>query len=267
MSLLLLTAVGSQFVFADEHTVGTDLEGLLRELLPAISAAEITRLIDSGHVVSPSTVDRTGAVSTRLAPGFQEAIRDDIAELVPTIGVEVLYLVDAPAPPIRIDADLLTILQAISTMEGIEYYSQTRDRMRTLFIESYVINGPDDRTRRPDPVVTSLPEQVRIYAFQRDSSFGRNVLELTYTTTRDAIRLRMRNLTRMFYQGFIPAVGPEELGLNLVVYPIGDQLLFYGMSAARTSGMAGTEGRIRESFTNRIHALYAWFERSIALEP
>jgi hypothetical protein len=65
----------------------------------------------------------------------------------------------------------------------------------------------------------------------------------------------------MYYQGFIPAVGPGELSFSLVVLPYDDYLLFYGVGAARPASTAGMEGRIRESFANRIHALYAWFQR------
>lgn len=69
----------------------------------------------------------------------------------------------------------------------------------------------------------------------------------------------MRNLTRMLYQGIVPAVGPEELGLNLVVVPLGERLLFYGNSAARPISLLGMEARVQRSFYNRLVALYRWF--------
>ncbi len=266
LSLLLIVARGPQLVSAGEHTRSDPLAAQLRALVPALSAAEIERLIDTGQIVAISPIGETDGIAIRLAPSYAEAVRADIAELDPTIGVEALYLVDAPPRTVRVDAELMTILQSISTMEGVEYYSATRDRMRTLFVESYVIAGPDDRTRRPDPVVASLSERDRIYAYQRDSSFGRNVLELAYTVSEEAIMLRMRNLTRTFYQGFIPVVGPGELGMSLVVQPIGDQFLFYAVTAARAPGAAGMEDRIRTSFTNRMHALRIWFGERIEQE-
>jgi hypothetical protein len=99
----------------------------------------------------------------------------------------------------------------------------------------------------------------RIHIFQRDSSFGRNVLELTYTVTDHAVRLRMRNLSRMYYQGIVPAVAPENLELNLIVVPMGEKMLFYGNSAARPIGLFGMESRVQRSFYNRLAALYRWF--------
>lgn len=131
--------------------------------------------------------------------------------------------------------------------------------MRTLFYESYVVEDADGSERRPDPRPTELTGTDQIYIYQHDSSFGRNVLELTYTVSQDAIRLRMRNLTRMLYRGIIPAVGPEELGLNLVVHPLGDKVLFYGNSAANPISLLGMEARVQRSFYNRLVALYQWF--------
>lgn len=173
-----MLAVG-QLVFAQADSADSDLSSRLRALLPHLSLAEVGELTETGELALPYGLEPGSDVSVRLAPAFASGIESDLKAIDPKIGVEVLFLVDAPPGVSEVDAALLTTLQAISTMEGIEYYSASRDRMRTLFHESYVIAGPDDRTRRPDPVLGSVPDTDRLHIFQRDSSFGRNVLELT----------------------------------------------------------------------------------------
>ncbi|MFW5718186.1 MAG: DUF6675 family protein [Spirochaetota bacterium] len=257
LSALLLGSV--QVISAQSDSTESDLSARLLATLPQLSAAEVGELTDTGELALPYGLEPGSDVSVRLAPAFASQIESDLRALDPKIGVEVLFVVDAPPGMNGVDHDVMTTLQSISTMEGIEYYSASRERMRTLFHESYVIAGPDDRTRRPDPVVESTPQSDLIHIFQRDSSFGRNVLEVTYTIDEGAVRLRMRNLTRMLYQGIIPAVGPQALGLNLVVVPLGERLLFYGNSAARPISLLGMEARVQRSFYNRLVALYRWF--------
>lgn len=257
LTALLLATV--QVVPAQADSSKTDLSDRLQALLPQLTLAEIGELTRTGELALPYGLEPDSDVSVRLAPAFASGIESDLRAIDPKIGVEVLFLVDAPPGVNGVDAQLMTTLHSVSTMEGIEYYSASRERMRTLFHESYVIAGPDDRTRRPDPVVETVPQSDLIHIFQRDSSFGRNVLELTYTADDGAVRLRMRNLTRMLYQGIVPAVGPQELGLNLVVVPIGERVLFYGNSAARPISLLGMEARVQRSFYNRLVALYRWF--------
>lgn len=259
MIALALLALGSQISPLQADTSESQLEADLSRLLPELAPESIDELMTTGELSLPYGLEPGSSPSVRFAPAFGPEILGDILAIDPKIGVEVLFLVDAPAGVTGIDAELLATMQAITTMEGIEYYSASRDRMRTLFYESYVVSDAEGNDRRPDPRPTELTETDQIYIYQHDSSFGRNVLELTYTVSGDAIRLRMRNLTRMLYRGIIPAVGPEELGLNLVVYPLGDKVLFYGNSAANPISLLGMEARVQRSFYNRLVALYEWF--------
>lgn len=241
----------------------TDTEQVLHSAVAArlqrATQAQITRLVAEGRLLGSSAPEPAGSLRLQFAPLFADAIHADITSLEPAFAVEILFLVAAPERAREIDEKLLTVLQSVSTMEGIAYYSETRGRMRTLFHESYLIAEPGDRRPLPDPVAASLPARETLYAYQRDSSFGRNVLELTYTATDEGIRLRMRNLTRMHYQGVLPVVAPQSLEIDLVVVPAEGHLLFYGVAAARPVALFGLEERIERSFATRIEALYLWF--------
>ncbi len=262
---LFVALIGVQIIAAQTNTPSSPPDALaavrpcIEERLPHATTVEIDRLIAEGRLLGSGLVEPDTPPRLRLAPLFRDSVRQDIVSLDPTFAVEVLFLVPAPELARHVDVELVTVLQSISTMEGIEYYSESRGRMRTLFHESHLIRDPEQPARLPDPTATALPDGETLYAYQRDSSFGRNVLELTYVATVEGVRLRMRNLTRMLYRGVLPAVGPESLEIDLVVVPVQGHVLFYGVAAARAAPLFGLEDRVERSFTNRLEALYRWF--------
>jgi Family of unknown function (DUF6675) len=91
--------------------------------------------------------------------------------------------------------------------------------MRTLYAESYRIDGPDSRQRMPDPPVPppdALPTAETLYAFQRDLSFGANVYAYSFACLPEAVRVDATNLTRMSF-GIIPLLAPHALHTRLLV--------------------------------------------------
>jgi hypothetical protein len=248
--LVLLAGIAVQPV-EGQSTLREQIENIV----PQITEEELDTLLTTGEV----SVRYGDQAEVRLAPTYQSAISRSVEALEPTIGVEALFIIDSPLPANEITVPVFQTMQAISTMEGIEYYSASRERMRTFFHESYVIDDPDNRERTPDPKVRTVPTKSTIYVFQRDSSFGKNVYELNYRANPNSMLLAMTNLTGMNYQGILPALGPGELRMHLAVRPLGDKLLFYGMSAARPGFLFGMEDRVERSFYNRLVALQNWF--------
>lgn len=203
-------------------------------------------------------------VSLSLAPDSTHtgAIRSVMTDLDPRVGIEI-------ALPIAVTDDAFTaeglatvysILQSISTMEGLEYYSASRGEMRTFYHESYVIAGANDRTRVPDPRVERIPPSSTLYAYQRDGSFGRNVQRIDYTYTNGEFLLVMENETTMTYR-VVPLVTPGNLRTAIIVQPdpAAGIFRFYGNLGVRVPALFGLEDRARNSFYNRIVALHAWF--------
>ena len=233
----------AQLLTAQTPALADVLPGLTEEQLKTLrSQGELSRTVTGGLV--------------ELAPAFARSIRDDNAAIDPTIGIEVLFLVPGTQD---IDADLITRLQAISTMEGIEYYSASRERMRILFVESWVVDDESSRERLDDPVLSAVPEQDTLFIRQRDSSFGVNYSRLDYSVSNEGVRLRMTNLDSMAYRNIVPAVAAEQLQLNIVLVPVAEGTLFYGSSAARPISLLGMQDRVQRSFYNRLVALHGWY--------
>lgn len=188
-------------------------------------------------------------------------IRSQVEALEPALGIEVRF--SLPTKGTATDGEtrlaIYNVLRKISTMEGIEYYSASRDEMRVLYHESYVIRGNNNRRRVEDPTVETVPTVETIYAFQRDGSFGRNVQEITYRSIGDGFLMEMKNRTTMVYH-LIPLVTPNNLQVYLLVEPGGSGIEVYGHLAVRVPAVFGFQDRARASFYNRIQALANWFE-------
>ena len=197
-----------------------------RELVSHLSRDRYRTLISEGSIKHffADTVDLEIAPNV---PGMANT-RNALQKMEPKIGVEALFLlresIDGETEAER-DLALYNIFRSVSTMEGIEYYSASRERMRIFYIESYAVRSPDDREPLPDPVVSEVPPEERIYVYQEDSSFGKNVYSVKYVRRENAYLMSMTNLTRMYY-GILPVVAPENLEIHLTVVETEEGYLF-----------------------------------------
>ena len=184
-----------------------------------------------------------------------------IRELELTVGTEVLSVysnqaVDLDSPESRLL--IYNILRSMSTMKGIQYYSASRERMRTLFAESYVVDGPVAEKRLPGPVVREIPPFSKLHVLQEDLTFGENLYATEFRYSGDYFLLDSTNLTTMHYFIF-PMVKPENSVTLILLIPSGEQLLFYGAVGAHTLRLPGLARSREDSFYNRLKAIYGWF--------
>jgi hypothetical protein len=233
--------------------------GTIHDALPRLSAEQRTELQSEGELTR--FFDDDGILALLPGTTLEQKVREDIEGMELLIGVEALFAFDPPAALARQpnrDRYIYNVLRSVSTLEGIEYYSASRKRMRTFFYESYAIAEPESREPLPDPTVRTVPPEDAILVYQRDSSMGANVSRLTYRHTGDAIALSIENLTMMHYY-LVPLVGPGNLHLHLMVIPGSEQFLFYGVCGVDARNFLGLAQRKRASFYNRIKAMYGWF--------
>lgn len=184
-----------------------------------------------------------------------------VTALEPGVGVEVLYLYKSGRRELDSAENLLriyNILRSVGTMEGILYYSASRDKMRTLFEESCLIDSPQSRRRLPDPVFRAIPATDGSYNLQKDLTFGENVYQTDYFAGDGYLASKTRNLTTMRYL-LLPVIKPGNSLSYFILVPHQDQIVFYGLTVARTMSFFGIEKSREESFYNRIKAMIAWF--------
>ncbi|MFW5768953.1 MAG: DUF6675 family protein, partial [Spirochaetota bacterium] len=220
------------------------------------------------------------ADSTRLYPDSDssEELMERITGIKPNIGVEAVYLY--PAEGIRANRETLTrlsdMLHRVSTLAGIEYYSNSRGHMRTFFRRFYPISEPEnpkdlvgenvaDPSPLPDPIPSGLPVNDTLYAFQEDLTCGEAVSRIEYHTGEGVLNLVIENLTDLHYK-FIRLVKAGNMQIHLSLILLDDYILFYGNCAVKTFNLFGIAARKKESFLNRIDAMYSWFTRRYEAE-
>ncbi|MFO7850180.1 MAG: DUF6675 family protein [Spirochaetia bacterium] len=154
--------------------------------------------------------------------------------------------------------ELYNTLRSISSLEGIEYYSASRDRMRLLFEESWVIESPEDSTRLPDPENSTIPDRDTLYIHQKDLTFGDSISRVLYRHEENALSMSITNETTMRYM-FFPLLKEGNMSMQMLILPVKEGIVFYGLSTVDVMDLKVFHKKMRSSFTNRLIALKDWF--------
>ena len=255
------------------------LKFFLFAVVPCVFSTPLDRLVTSGYasrlLSSADSIVETQLrnPSPKLLPfdvDLRQFITTAIDALDPNIMVETLYLYKKPEQS-RMSADswdnaqktkIFNQLLAISTMTGMEYYSPSREEMRTLFEYSQVVDGPETKYPLPDPVYESPPAEMSLYARQVDLTFGDNVYRYNFMTTGNGIFFAQENLTALALASIpvarIPVVRSNNLRSIMAVFDCGDTLLIYAVSMVKALSAPIGE-RVGNSFSSRADAVIKWF--------
>jgi hypothetical protein len=184
-------------------------------------------------------------------------------ELVPfpdaTYLSETLYLYKKKTPTVP-GADIpkiSAILRSISHLQGLEYFSNSRQKMWVLYEKSYVVDNRKAKKKIADPVSGDADGKT-LLAVQKDTTFGEYLYEYTYRQNNDSVAFFSRNLETMRYT-LIKIIDSERLRTSLIVHDLGDTLLVYGVTYADLAYVPAIGNKLNASFTARAEALYTWF--------
>jgi hypothetical protein len=233
--------------------------------LEELAGPEQTAALLAGETITGVQLKNPRPALIPRHEGLRQLVDDLMGSLEPGLFVETLYRYEKPAASggtprwtgderLRLYNEVL----ALSSLAGIQYYSASRKTMRTFYEYSQVIDGPDTKQTLPDPVVSVVPGELRVYARQKDLTFGDNIYQYDYLASEDSLIFVQRNLTAM-NAGIIPAVGKNRLRSVVAVIDAGDSLLVYAASMAKAVSLPGLGDRIGNSFTNRAEAILKWF--------
>jgi len=245
----------------------------LNEALVFLSPANRESLVEIGELrqFHPTRMDTQLIPSTPLSASIEKRI----SEVDLNIGIEVLYFMPNSRLPSAYhntsinerQLTLYNILRSVSTLQGLTYYSASRGENRLLFEESWVIGSLSEPGMAiPDPIVKSIAPLHTILIHQKDKSFGKNRSKVTYRSVGRDMSIAIENLTPMRYKGLIRVVNPGKMQIFIIVVPVQEGLLIYGVIAAKTLNVRAFLKRARSSFTNRIIALTRWYLNRITEE-
>ncbi|WP_319561345.1 DUF6675 family protein [Marispirochaeta sp.] len=201
---------------------------------------------------------------------LSDEIIDDLAGQDSTIGVEALFRMAIPTALASMsgkdrDLALFNILNRVSTLSGIEYYSASRERMRTLFTEVYRVKEEGSKKALPDLQFDSIPPRQEDILFQEDLTFGKNYVRNLFLYNEGRFLMQIRNLSTMWYF-ILPLVKPENFRMNLLIIPQENHIIFYGASSVDSASLFGMEKSKKDSFYNRIKAMQGWFSSQLEQE-
>lgn len=194
-------------------------------------------------------------------PFVRDTVTGLVRNLKPTFFVENLSLYHKPWPRPWTEAERTALYNeclALSSLAGIRYFSPSRGEMRTFYETSVVVSGADGKKKQSDPSYTVPPEELSVYARQKDLSFGDNVYRYDYYARADLLIFVQENLTAMNY-GILPAIGKNKLRSLVAVLDAGEYLLIYTASMAKAAALPGMGERVGNSFSTRADAVLKWF--------
>lgn len=223
---------------------------------------EAARVLAAGQDLRASSTGRNASLSLVPSHPAARSLAASVMSEKPDVVVEALFLWKKPAVKDK-DTEKLAaynVLRSIGSLTGIEYYSASRKTMRLFYESSTLIYGPDDRTPLPDRALSALPAAERLYARQKDLSFGDNVYSYDLSSGPDWLQSLSVNLTTMRY-GIIPVAGPGDLRVRALVIVADDAVIFYAVSSAKATVIPGVRAKLEASFGNRAAAIYSWFAK------
>lgn len=247
--LLLFTA---SFLFA--QTTETELYVILDSFL---SQEQRIELIQKGQLIR-SLYDQKNA-APRFTPPF--AVPQTFAEGWdkgnPLFLIEALYLCKKTDSQEKDVGRISRVLRSLSKLEGLQYYSSSRKKMRTLYETSYVIADPKHEESLPDPIDNPSAD-FSVYVLQKDLTFDKNIYRYRFCTDADSSGFMSTNVSTLKYSIF-KAIEPEELQASVAVTDLGEYLLIHALTRAQFSAPSIFRERVQNSFRTRGEAVYRWF--------
>lgn len=156
--------------------------------------------------------------------------------------------------------DISVMARSFSTMEGIEYYSNTNKKYEVLYPECYTVSGKDGKKKIED-MTDGSADGKKIYILQKDNSFGKSVYEVDYKQGNDELSFTSINLDALRY-GIITAVSAKALKLTFIINNGGtDNLEFYVLVEGDIASFPFIDDFIKDSFISRLDAVYNWFRK------
>jgi hypothetical protein len=147
------------------------------------------------------------------------------------------------------------VARAVSTMEGIQYYSNTRKRTETLYPFCYMIDDPVSKNRIPD--VLGIVENKQYYLYQKDASLGKCVYTLNFFQTDTELSLEATNLDPIKVL-LITAIKKQNLKIYILVSDVGTEFLMYVLVQSVIPETQMITNIMTKSFSSRSDALAAW---------
>ena len=155
-------------------------------------------------------------------------------------------------------SDVAHVVRSISKMQGMKYYSTTKKKECVLYKKTYMIAGPEDKTKIEDQNTGNADGQVS-YCLQDDNSFGINTYRLSYRQSEDTLWCNHYIMDKMGVGPF-KAIYKGKMIINILVIDCGEDILLYLNTDVDSIKYPGIKGQISDSMFARMNAVQVWFK-------
>ena len=149
------------------------------------------------------------------------------------------------------------IARSISKMTAIQYYSNTRRKITSLYKKAYMTQGENSNDAIADINYGNCNGKT-FYCLMDDASFGVTHYQLDYIQAENELLTVFRNTDEMGL-GPIKAILPKDLVINLLIQECEDGMVVYLCADLDSKKMPGVRAKITESMTARMDAISSWF--------
>ena len=157
--------------------------------------------------------------------------------------------------------DISVIARSFSSMQGIEYYSNTDKKYEVLYPDCYTVSGKDGKKKIED-MTDGSADGKKIYILQKDNSFGKSVYEVDYKQKGEELCFTSINLDTLRY-GIFTAASAKALKLTFLINNAGkENVEFYVLVEGDIASIPFIDDFIKDSFLSRLNAVYNWFRTS-----
>lgn len=175
-------------------------------------------------------------------------------------------LIFLPSSPTAVTFDMKAYLQKLgfifnkfSSLQGIQYWSGSRNIMRTFYTAAYRVDNPKDQKKIQDPATVneflSLPAKP-VYIYQKDQTFDGLVTEVQSFFSSTTFLMTNVNATPLRLIG-IPVLPPGGLKTGFLAAPSPQGMLLYFVTSIKPPVIG--KDRVFESSSNKALALLHWF--------
>ena len=216
--------------------------------LSAYAGGKETRILDKDDELTLFPMNHTGKYAASIAPSYP-------------VRVECKATYDRNG---KSTADIVNYLTSLSTIKGTQYYSQSKKEVTTLFTDACTVDHPRNANRIEDHKLGNpLPQGIDIYGMLEDSRFKDNVYQFSFLFGDNHITLKITNMDNLKY-GPIKAIETHCFLVLMNIVLTDNEIQVYNVGFCKPTVLPSfMEKRVNNAITNRIDALFGWFEKGI----
>ncbi|WP_253685089.1 MULTISPECIES: DUF6675 family protein [unclassified Treponema] len=257
-TLFIFFAVCLFPIFSNNDVDTRSIEKRLSDILdPKIASEliqkkEIIKLKYGASNMKPE-MQPVSALSEKMSPLLSKNKPAFLGEFIS------LYKKEGPNKP-----DVSKILRHISGLEGIEYFSNSMQEMRPLYLTSHAVKEVKTSSgvvyERIDDPLNEEFDGLQIFARQIDATFGDFIYKYRYLKQDKGFGMICVNTQKITHPDVrLIALQPDAMALSLAVYDLDDYILIHCLSTAKFPTIPFIGGRIKRAFSSRLMAVYNWF--------